>query len=236
MRLTRATQTAGEDCVNTGNDDDKYCDLNAGGYIDAQHFTEGMFAFDEAYAAWKSAKGGAFSVVIHPMNEDINDPDTFKLTFSAGPMSEEEFIAAFIYWYAYTYQPAYEASQPTATSFSNEDIPSAVLGAYTRSQHPKRHVVKWDNEQGKYVPTPYGQELFIAAMDLLGGGTRGEHLLPSGGPCPNDFGCGSSTTSLNPNPFLKISRGDGYWYILWPNMPELNVILSSPNSGIMGPR
>ncbi len=94
------------------------------------------------------------------------------------------------------------------------------------------------------MPTTLGQSIFNQAIADLGGGQWGSHDYGvsdfASQPNCSDFPtCGGSWTSRNPNPFLKVDMGGGFYgYISWPgaNLAQLNAYLAGSTSGIMGAR
>jgi RHS repeat-associated protein len=224
-------------CYMSGGDKDKYCDLRGGGFIDSQHFGDGMYAGDQAEDFYKKHPKGNFSELVY------NLEGNFSRLFSVGEISSREQLKAkFIYWYAYTFQPAYESDQyknggsfGKSSAFRSEDIPSAVLGAYYRlGLEGKGHAVILDTDRN---PTFKGwaKDLFVTAMTDLDGYRIGSG--PGSGASRDCMAepCGTDT-ARNPNPFLKIPVGSQYWNILWPGAPlaQLNIYLS--DSTTMGPR
>ena len=174
------------------------------------------------------------------LNQDPDHP--FSLTFTADhPMSYAELQSAFIHWYAHVYQLAYEKHQydigDKASAFHNEDIPSAVLGAYFRSLDPNTNsVFDKDNK-----PTKRGQKIFNTAMTALGGqygsGFSHSYLWDFYTVVDCTAVTCDATTPQNSSGFLKVKMGNYYLGIYWPGVELhlLNVILTGGDS-YNGPR
>jgi hypothetical protein len=222
-------------CTNAGGEEDKYCDLNMGGYLDAQHFNEGMKAWDQVESQLINIPlGGYFAPKIRA--EGI--PGFTPLTFNYGAyISKDDLRSKFINWYAHVFQPAFEAHQyasgPAVSAFHNEDIPSAVLGAYYRSGDPSGFAFVWDNKKKDYITSGKGYRLFNNAIADLGGGQMGSEKYVGSDylnmqDCQATF-CGIHTPR-NPSAYLKIDYGNNiYINVLYPApLAPLNNMLGVP--------
>lgn len=155
-----------------------FCNLENGARLDSSHFRDGVHAWLSAADAYLN---GDTSVVI----KSTFQKKIFKKKFSfpAG-LTLEGFRAAFIPWYATSYQLEFEGIQDES-AYNGEDIPSAVLGAAVTSYFATTadevrlrlgQYREFTDQEGDAVDKaklpyqPYWRMLYLVTLSQLGGG------------------------------------------------------------------